>query len=189
MVFVAASLALTACSSSARHASTPPPTSTQVPDPYAIPAVITPAYVNSVFAALNHVNGNAVRALLAAGKLTDTVRLDLRAVYNDPLYHRELSIADETLHGDLDNVRRPPGDIQTDVIRLISASPSCIFAATRSSFSKVVFTDSPSAGSEYFELLPKQSGADARGLNPTPWSLAFNASYKSATPVPNQFSD
>jgi hypothetical protein len=186
MAFLAASLALTACSSSARHASAPPPTSTPAADPYAIPAVITPAYVNSVLAALNHVNGDAVRSLLAAGKVTDTVRLDLRAVYNDPLYQHELSIADETLHGDLANIRRPPGDRSTTALNVISASQTCIFAKTESDFAKVVRDQSPRAGSEYFELTRTQPGTDPTRLNPTPWSMTFNTSYVAPKSVPNQ---
>lgn len=152
------------------------------PNPDVIPAVITPAYVDAVFRVLNHINGNAVRSLLGAGRVTATVTTDLRAIYSGSLYGQELKIANESLRGDLSNVRRPPGDISTTVLDLLSSSPTCIFVKTRSTFQAVLLKPSPPAASEYFRLSAKQSTDDPDDLNPTPWSLSFNASYQTPTP-------
>ena len=69
---------LAACSGKSHDAapttSAPPPPTTAAttqaslpasttPNPDVIPPMITVAYVNAVFAVLNHLNGNAVRAL------------------------------------------------------------------------------------------------------------------------------
>jgi hypothetical protein len=148
--------------------------------------VITPAYVDKVFAALNHVNGNAVRDLLAADRVTNQVKQDLRAVYNDPLYAQEVVIAGQTLQGNLSNIRRPPGDRRTIAIDVLGISRSCIFAKTETSFANVIVKQGAPGGSEYFKLTPTQAGADPRQLNPTPWSMAFNASYVAPTRIPNQ---
>src|ERR1700757_4349359 len=94
-----AALFVAACSSGSHQASpstTPPAPSTSaagqttVPNPDVIPPVITVAYVNAVFKALNHINGDAVRSLVASRQVTPTVETYLRAIYNDPLYTEEL---------------------------------------------------------------------------------------------------
>ena len=76
----AAGLVLAACSGKSHDAapttSAPPPPTTAAttqaslpasttPNPDVIPPVITVAYVNAVFAVLNHINGNAARSLVA----------------------------------------------------------------------------------------------------------------------------
>src|SRR5581483_4828845 len=85
-------LAAGACSGSGHHSAGPTTTGQTVaaPNPDVIPPVITPAYVNAVFVVLNHINGNAVRSLVAAGKVTDQVTDDLRAIYSPNLYPVEL---------------------------------------------------------------------------------------------------
>ena len=85
-----------------------PPT-TALPNPDVIPPVITAAYVNAVFAVLNHINGDAVRALVASKRVTPTVTLYLRAMYNDPLYAEELRIAQQSLDGESQQCAKPTG--------------------------------------------------------------------------------
>ncbi len=173
-------------------ASTPVPTTVSTdgtaatPNPDVIPAVITPAYVNAVFAVLNHINGDAVRALLAANAVTPTVKRDLRAIFNDPLYAEEVKIVNQTLAGSTVPFRRPPGDILTKVLKVIESSSACLFVSTSSSFAAVVLTEGKPAASEYWVLRPKTPGNDPLHLNPTPWGLSFNASYTVPTTIPNQ---
>jgi hypothetical protein len=194
-------LVLAACSGKSHDAapttSTPPPPTTAAttqaslpdnttPNPDVIPPVITVAYVNAVFAVLNHLNGDAVRALVASRQVTPTVKLYLRAAYNDPLYAEEVKIAQQSIDGDLSNVRQPPGDIVTTVERLVSASPTCIFAETRSEFSQVLVRPGSPAAAEYFSLTPKHEANDPRDLNSTPWGFTFNADYQAPTAIPSQ---
>ncbi|MBO0747978.1 MAG: hypothetical protein J2O47_06500, partial [Acidimicrobiaceae bacterium] len=100
---------------------------TTAPDPEVVPAVITPAYVNAVFAVLNHIWDNSLRAELTAANVTPQAIADLRAIFNDPLFDQELKIATQELPSGILNVRHPPGDQVTTVIRLLSSSSTCIF--------------------------------------------------------------
>jgi hypothetical protein len=157
-----------------------------VPNPDVVPSVITVAYVNAVFAVLNHINGDAVRALVTSRKVTPTVKLYLRSIYNDPLYAQEIEIAQQSLSGNPNNVRHPPGDLVTIVKRIITNSAKCVFVETETNFSNVLVRPDPPAPSEYFALTRKQAGIDPRRENPTPWGLTFNADYKTPTTIPSQ---
>ncbi len=188
-------VALAACSGSSHQTSpttlspttdSPPPSTAAAINPDVIPPVITAAYVNAVFVVLNHINGDAVRSLVASKKVTPAVEMYLRAIYNDPLYSQEVKIAQQSIAGDLSNVRRPPGDLVTTVDRLISTSKTCVFAETQTDFAQVLVDPSAPAASEYFAMTRKQSGSDPGHLNPTPWSLSFNADYLSPTTIPSQ---
>lgn len=192
---------LAACSGKSHDAasttSVPPPTPTTAatvqatppttaPNPDVIPPVITVAYVNAVFAVLNHINGDAVRALVAANQVTSTVRLYLRAVYNDPLYAEEVKIAQQSIDGSLSNVRQPPGDRTTRTNKLIAATKSCVFIETSTDLSRVLVHPTAEAASEYYTLTAKQPRVDPQHLNPTPWAISFNATYVVPTTIPNQ---
>ncbi len=88
-------LAVAACSGPSHRSTTPtsvpaPPTSapsTSAPstvsatDPYAVPRVITVAYVNSVLAALAHVSSEGARAFAASRQINASVKADLGAVF------------------------------------------------------------------------------------------------------------
>jgi hypothetical protein len=191
----AAALILGACSSSSHRAvpatsstvpSTTAITQAAAPNPDVIPAVITPAYVDAVFKVLNHINGDAVRALVASREVTPTAQTYLRSIYNDPLYAEEVTIARESIAGNLTNVRNPPGDRRTTASRLIAASPACVFVETNTDLSEVLIHPTERAGAEYYRLTRKQNNADPRHLNPTPWALSFNATYKTPTNIPDQ---
>jgi hypothetical protein len=158
----------------------PPSTSTAT-----VPSTITPAYVNSVFVVLNHIYGNALRLELESNSIPTQAAVDLRAIYNDPLYSKQLTIAAQDLAGNRSNVRSDPGDQVTRVIHVISASPTCIFVDTETDVSKVVINPPP-AGYDYYELTPKQPGIDPDGLNRTPWALSYDLFFTSPTPAQNQ---
>jgi hypothetical protein len=185
-------LAVAACSSGSHRAS--PPTTVPLPsttaasvaggpNPDVIPPVITPAYVNAVFAVLNHLNGNAARLMVDNDQLTSNVRSTLRAIYNDPLFEVEVRVFEQSVSTQFSNVRRPPGDRMTIVMHLLTASPKCIFVSTHSDLSAVQDTPTRAAASEYWELQPKQPGADPTRLNPTPWALSFNQAFITPTNI------
>jgi hypothetical protein len=169
-------IGLTAGACSSAHSSAAAPTTTVAPDPYAVPSVITPAYVDRVFVALNHINGDATRLLVTDRSVTRQVEADLRAIYNDPLYQQEVEVAQESLTV-LANARPNPGDAVTKVIRVISASPTCIFISASTDLSAVVIDPGPKIASEYWTLSPKQQGNDPLNLNPTPWALSYNVVF------------
>jgi hypothetical protein len=156
------------------------------PNPDVIPAVITVAYVNAVFRVLNHVYGNATRSLVAAKAVTPAVTADLRAIFNDPLYAKELQIAAQSVTSSLANVKKPPGDIATTVVELISASPTCIFVSTSADYGAVLKNPGKPPASAYWGLRRKSPSDDPGHVNPTAWALFFNAVYLTPTSISNQ---
>lgn len=177
-------VSLSACSGNTHKATSP--TTADGPNPDVIPAVITPAYVDAVFKVLNHIDGDASRTLYLSNAVTAGVLADLRAIYADPLYASEVQIAHQTLASDRRNVRDPPGDIRTSVVRIISASATCVFVQTKADYSAVLYRPGPSPASTYWVLSTKRQLDDPYHLNPTPWSLGFNAVYLTAQTIPNQ---
>lgn len=185
----AALVGLASACSSSHHAAPPPSTTSSTvagPNPDVVPAVITPAYVDAVFAVLEHVNGNAVRAMVSSGAVTPVVLADLRAIYNDPLYDQEVKIAQQSLAAGASNVIRPPGDVRVGVVRLISSTSTCIFVQTSEDYSAVLKNPGPRPGSGYWGLDRKVASNDPKGLNTTPWALFFNAVYLKPTNIPDQ---
>jgi hypothetical protein len=184
----AAVLVAAACSSGTHRASPPsttaPASATAAPNPDVIPPVITVAYVNAVFAVLNHIYGNATRVLRATHAVTPEVKADLRAIFNDPLYAEQVQAANLSLRqGVINNVRLHPGDLRTVVTRLIRASSSCIFAETKTDFSAAFVHATPQPAAEYFALSAKKSDSQLNNINPTPWAFAANEAYLSPTTV------
>jgi hypothetical protein len=169
----------------ARTVQAAPPTSA-APNPDVIPPVITAAYVNAVFAVLNHIYGNATRSLRASHAVTPQVKQDLRAIFNDPLYAQQIQAAKVSLNGAINNVRPDAGDGTTVVTEMIAATPSCVFVETKTNLSAVLVHPTPTAASEYYKLALKDSSTDPQDLNPTPWALAFNVAYLTPTTETNQ---
>lgn len=180
----ALSMLAAACSGSVRHAAvatTAPAPRAYAPNPDVIPPVITPAYVNAVFAVLNHINGNATRLIIAADEVTPRALSELRSIYSPALLAVEIKVFKSGLTDGLPNLRSPVGDRVTTVVSIVSASPQCIFVETSSSLSAVERVPTASPADEYWELVPKQADQAIGGLNPTPWSLANNRDYLKPT--------
>jgi hypothetical protein len=155
-------------------------------NPYVVPAVITPAYVDAVFVVLNHIIGNATRGLVRDLKVTPEVRADLLAVYADGPYEAQIQAAQESLKGVVDNVRVNPGDPVTTVTRLIGWSPTCVFVSTRTNLQAVLVAPVPEPASEYFELIPKSLGNDPGHLNPTPWAIGLDVAFPTPHSLPDK---
>ncbi len=201
LIAAAAGLSLAGCSTTSRpiaSASTQPaissttstsPITTTSPNainPDVIPAVITIPYVDAVFKVLEHIDGNVLRQLLASRGINPSITSELRAIYNEPLYSQEVRIAEETVAGRTANIIDPPGDVVMNVIKLISASPVCIFVLTVPNYDAVLVKPGRPPGSTYFGLEHKQGGPATLSLNPTPWSFFFNAVFLNPVAVPNQ---
>lgn len=181
-------LVATACSSGGHHQATPTTTDPATtlpagPNPDVIPAHITPAYVNAVFVQLDLLWGDATRLLVKQKAVSANVEQDLRAVFAAPVYETQLSQAQASLDGPIDNVRPNPGNASTVVLSLLTATPNCIFASTRTSLMQVLIRPSEPAASEYYELIRKTPTEDPLHLNPTPWVIGFNAAYLTPTKV------
>jgi hypothetical protein len=163
----------------------PATTSTTVaPNPSVVPAVITPAYVNAVFAVLNHVYGNATRLMIATTNIPPQAAADLRAIFADPEYETELKAFSITLAQGFGGAKTPLGDRLTTVVSILSSSSTCIYAQTKTNFAAVTVDPQPQTGPEYYALESKPSSIDPDNLNSSAWAIFFNASFQSPTPPP-----
>jgi hypothetical protein len=174
--------AVSACSSPSHAADPPPapaPASTTVPaDPYAVPKVITVAYVDSVLKALNHVYGNAERVEKSTNAMSASVVEDLRSIYIGPQLDTEIRIFQGALAGSIREVKPDPGDRVFSVTDLESFGSTCVAAVVTASYAAVdLSSSSPKVGSVVLQA--KRVDADSLSLNPTPWSITFEEEHPS----------
>ncbi len=151
-----------------------------------VPAVITVNYVNRVLAQLNVIYSDALRISLTTKQITPQVKTDLRAIYANPLYQEELAGFKLQLEHYPTDLRKHIGNRITTVVRLISASPICIFIATRENFAEILTHPGEGFGSEYYSLIRKAPSNDPQHLNRTPWQFGFNFASIKPHVVPNQ---
>jgi hypothetical protein len=171
-----------ACSSPSHAADprpAPAPASTTVPaNPYAVPPVITVAYVDSVLKALNHVYGNAERLEKATNSVNASAVADLRSIYSGPQLDTELQVFQEALSGSLGEVRPDPGDRVFAVTDLESSNSSCVAAVVDASYSAVdLSSSSPKLASVVLQT--KRANAESGSLNPTPWAITYEEEHAS----------
>jgi hypothetical protein len=161
-----------------------PTTTTTVPNPDLIPAVITPAYVDAVFKALDHIYGNVVRLMVNTSNIPPEATADLRAIFADPQFATELKIFSLELDQKPGDLRDPPGDEITTVEKLLDVSRSCIYLRTTTNYAPVLKDPATSDGSEYYALIPKPDTIDPENLNATAWAIFYNESFQTPTPPP-----
>jgi hypothetical protein len=156
-----------------------------VGEPYAVPAVITKPYVQRVLNALEVVLQQVNEAVVDQGTLATSAATYLRAI-NSPTEYQEQAhalrreIVDRSL-----NLLQHPGLVSDTVISIVTATPSCIEAATVRNFARVD-VNPPPPPHLYITLVPKTPSDDHAGLNPTPWVINFIGTTELGTPPPNQ---
>lgn len=169
----ATALLLTACGKSSSpasaHATVPPaaPTTTTPADPYAVPATIDAAYLNRVFAALDHVDGDAARIIVANKQLERDAADRLAAIYSRDEFTAQTNAWLDLL-GRLNEVKSPPGDRKTTTKRIIVGQATCVFAEVERDYSALA--TSPKPPSTVFLSL---TATASKALNPTPWVIDF----------------
>lgn len=178
-VVLVAGLAVAACDASDGSPAEPtvptaPSTSpTTAPiDVSVIPPVIDEPYLTAVLAALDEVDGEATRMIVAAKNLTPAAADYLNAIYSDDEFTRQadvwyLSIADDL---ELKGIRSPPGNRKTKVDRIIAASPKCVWLAVKRDYSAVNVDPGPD-DTEYVALQPLDRSNDLRQVNRTAWMI------------------
>jgi hypothetical protein len=162
---------------------------TTLPVTATVPAQITVAYVDAVLAKLNHVYGDAVRATVAAHRLTPAAIADLSAIYSVKLGAEEQKIFLEDIREGLGGIRPHPGDRVSRVTKLVSASPACIYARITTIYDAVDKRHPPTPADEYVELSRKAEPQAALALNPTAWIYTLDLTYGNPTVIANQCHD
>ena len=148
-------------------------TPTTAADPYAVPATIDAAYLNKVFAALEHVDGDATRAVVANQDFVPDAAKRLRAIYAEEEFQNQVRLWVDLVNKGLAGFKSPPGDRRTAIVDVHTATPQCVFVAVRRDYSGVI--GSVGAGrTNYVALRPLDLARDPSDLNPTPWAIAWD---------------
>lgn len=141
-------------------------------NPDVVPSVITPAYVDAVMKKLDHIYGNAVRLEVATKDIPPQVITDLRAIYLNPQYRRELQIFSSSLVDTLSQLRPKPGDRIFLVHKLLVAKPNCILVQVVANYSAVIIK--PESPRTAFVVLTSQDKSTKETkMNPTPWAISY----------------
>jgi hypothetical protein len=160
---------LTSCSSGGGQPSSSAtiPRATSTTDPYAVPATIDIPYLNRVFLALEKVDGQATRLIVANKRITPDAAALMHAIFTD----EEFKIQTEGWNDDIDkglaSYRVNPGDRGTTVRRIIAIHPDCIAVEVDRDYSAVVLDAKPGA-----IALVSLSTRAAASRNPTPWVIS-----------------
>jgi hypothetical protein len=151
-----------------------------------VPAVIDAAYVQRVIDALDHVMGDAVRALVAAKAPDRAFYERLRAVYLDPEFERVQSSFGRSAANDLAGFSDTPGDPVTRIGRVITAANDCIFAEVDRDLGPA-YKDPPSPEERhaFLGLGTKKPDQDPASRNPTAWMIGFDGRNADGSEPPN----
>jgi len=140
-----------------------------------VPAVIDVAYVQRVIDALDHVMGDAVRALVAARVPDRAFYERLRAVYLDPEFERVQADFGRDAAEGLNDYRASPADPSTHVDRLITGNDECIWVADTRDFGPFLnFVPADDAKRGFLAFGRKRSELDLATRNPTAWMIAYD---------------
>ncbi len=154
------------------EASSPPSATESTTLSFVVPASIDVPYVERVLQALYDVEGEAGRAILSSGGVSDPARTHLRAIYDASQLEQRVDLYEQQAVQGFPDTLPSPGNVQVRVADVISADPGCVFAAGIRDFSEVVTQPRDRSGEvDFFQLLPIDDGQDPENLNPTPWVL------------------
>lgn len=148
-------------------------------DPWAVPAVITPDYVNRVLAYLNHVDGNALRSARQANTITpEFVTLEHAITANEDEYQLFAGSIEKSIADGWQNIGPSPGDTRTSVTKLYGASPTCTWGNVRQDFTAEGPGGVGLTNNWWIALVPKPAST----INPTHWAFEFDGFETSQTP-------
>ena len=173
----------TACggsNSSAKGTASAPTTPSTTADPWAVPATITPDYINRVLAKLDQAEGDALRSVRSSNTITPqfvAVERAIRASEHERQLETDLQI--KSINAGWPNTKPMPGNRRSMVARLLRAEPSCVEAATAEDFSAVTLSTPTPYPQWYITLVP----AEPNDLNPTHWRFSYDG-YESTGQVP-----
>ena len=187
-LLVAVSLGLTACSGNGDSTADPTVPTTASPsstsakpaiDISVIPEKIDEAYLNAVLAALDEVDGQATRIIVATKRFPPEAADLLNSIYSDEEFDRQAELWFASIGHDpqLKGIRPDPDRRKTAVERIIAASPQCIWLAIRRDYSAVNFDPGPGE-TEYLALEPLDRSNDPKQSNKTPWMITYDGKLR-----------
>lgn len=141
------------------------------PDDYAVPAVIEAKYVDRVLAALNHVDGDALRLAIKENNLTKDVTDRLTAISTADWLEFPLGDYSQLQINGWASIKPNPGDrVVTSQDIPIARSDCVLVHATEDSSARLVQPIGPL--DVYIVLAPADPALDPRDFNPTPWAIS-----------------
>jgi hypothetical protein len=145
------------------------------PDVSVIPEKIDEPYLNAVLAALDKVDGDAVRIIHQTKRFPPEAADRLNAIYSDQRFQIQADAWFEAIADDpqLSAIKPNPGNRKTTVERVISSSPSCVFMAVSRDQSANSVTPGPSS-TQYVGLRPLDTSNDPKHFNPTAWMMTVD---------------
>lgn len=140
-----------------------------------IPPVIDEPYLTAVLAALDEVDSEATRMIVAAKNLTPAAADYLNAIYSDEEFTRQVDLWYASFAHDLElkGIRPSPGNRVTRIERIIDVSARCVWLAVKRDYSAVEFDPGPDRN-EYVALQPLDRSNDLRGVNRTAWMITVD---------------
>lgn len=160
---------------------------TTAPDVSVIPEVIDEAYLDAVLAALDEVEGEAARIIVATKRLPPDAVDRLNAIYSDEEFQFQIETWVSAFAKDpqLSSIKPVPANRRTTVRRIITASPDCVWM-------EVERDDSESSAvpvtprTEYVALRPLDRSNDPRKFNPTAWMIGVEGFNEDGSEPGNQ---
>lgn len=157
----------------------PATTTTSVVPVDQVPGVIDVAYVQRVIDALDQVEGDAVRALVAAKAPDGEFHDGIRAIYLDPQFDRVQASYGRSVAQGMVELRADPGDPVTSIDRLIKTTGDCVFAAVTRNFGALLKEPPTVHKPGYIGFGLKQPERDPARRNPTAWMIGFDGTTAS----------
>ena len=170
----ATALALSACSSPTTPVVQAKVPSTTIGDanPYAVPAHITTAYVQRVLNALDVVDGDATRLIVANRSLVKPALLRLEAIDSKSWFGSVTNVWAGDLASGLKSYRPDPGNQRDLVTNVISANSDCVFVRALTDYSAI----SIKAQRPVINYIVLRAGPGTSSFNPTPWIVDIEGS-------------
>ncbi|MCA1704507.1 MAG: hypothetical protein LC808_15095 [Actinobacteria bacterium] len=153
---------------------TEPPRTTTT-NPYAVPAVIDVAYVNRVLAGLDAAVGDVLRLVQRTNTIPREAYDHLKALYADPEFMQiKIDGYQRDIREGFKGYKPAPGNRQSAVTRLISATPNCIFAQINRDYASVGVNPLSELQTQWVGLTPLDRARDPHGYNPTQWAFTYD---------------
>jgi hypothetical protein len=163
-------LSLAACSSGGgtrSGAGATVPGSTSTTDPYAVPATIDIPYLNRVFVALEKINGDATRLIVANRRITPEAAKLLASILTDEEFKIQADIWNDEINRGLSGFKEQPGDRRTTVIEILGVRGDCVSTRVKTDFTAIQKTPKPpSEGKVSLASRPPSE------INKTPWAVS-----------------
>jgi hypothetical protein len=137
---------------------------TTTTDPYAVPPTIDIPYLNRVFAALEKINGDATRLIVANKRITPDAAKLLHSIYTNEEFEAQAEVWNNEIDRGLSTFRPTPGDRRVTAHEILRTGGDCVAV--------VVITDYNAIRLEPKEPSEARINLVRAATNPTRWAMS-----------------